>query len=388
MTRARSISTFGRLVTALVMIAALVPGRALGQPAAADPAERPIDPQRLRAAVDAGLRWLSEQQVTDGGSAGSWEGGPYPVAVTSVAGLAFLAHGHLANDESYGETVRGAMAYVLEAQGPDGYLGARGQSMYIHAMATLFALSYLGMAEDLEREPELAAWCRRAITLTVDAQKVRKMAFDQGGWRYSPQARTSDISVTSWQLLSLHAARQCGYEIRPNVFDEGLRYVNSAWVEGEEGEEGEEGDKGFVYRPGVSIPEPEPGVTGAALGVLRLLNQPRDERTQQAMDFLHGVRPSWGGPQYKGYFYFVNFYLALGYFQNGGEAWTDYRRAAYRVLLEHQKSDGRWTFPPGTRGQVTQTGDVYATAMALLVLGIENQYLPAYQRQAELFASD
>ena len=344
--------------------------------------QEPIDPQRVRAAVEAGLQWLAERQVREGPDAGSWEGGSYPVAVTSLAGLAFLAHGHLPDDERFGPVVRDAMGYVRAAQTPDGYLGARGQSMYIHAMGTLFGLSYLGMTPDAADEQELAEWCRRAVKLTLEAQEAYKLPNDQGGWRYSPQSPESDISVTSWQLLSLHAARQCGYEIKPAVFDEAVRYVNSAWIEGEEGQ------VGFIYRPGVSIPEPEPGVTGAGLGVLRLFNQPRDPRTEQALAFLDSFPASWGGPQYKGYFYFVNFYMALGYFQHGEERWEPFRRDLYEVLLNHQAGDGRWSFPEGTRQQVTQTGDVYATAMALLVLGIENQYLPAYQRQADLFASD
>lgn len=352
------------------------------QPRADGEAGEPIEPQRVRAAVDAGIKWLAEQQVREGPEAGSWEGGSYPVAVTSLAGLAFLAHGHLPTEEPYGQAVRDAMMYVRAAQGPDGYLGGRGQSMYIHAMATLFGLSYLGMTPPEDDQQELADWCRRAVNLTIEAQQTRKLPYDQGGWRYSPQSLESDISVTSWQLLSLHAARQCGYRIESSVFDEAVRYVNSAWVEGEEGE------IGFVYRPGVSLPKPEPGVTGAALGVLRLLNQPEDPRTHQTLAFLDRFPASWGGPQYKGYYYFVSFYMALGSFQHGDDEWRQFRNQAYRVLLNNQSGDGRWTFPPGTRRQVTQTGDVYATAMALLILGIENQYLPAYQRQADLFTSD
>lgn len=371
-------SSLFRLIAAAICLGVALPAAPVG--AQADEEPPPIEPQQVRAAVDAGLKWLAQQQIQSGEEAGGWSAGSYPVAVTSLAGLAFLAHGHLPTDPEYGHVVRAAMANVRQAQTSDGYLGARGRSMYIHAIATLFGLSYLGMAEDIQAEPELAQWVRRATNLTQQAQQVPKRSFEAGGWRYQPQAMDSDVSVTSWQLLSLHAARQCGYAIDPKAFPEGLRYVNSAWIEDEDG------NVGFVYHPSVSVPEPEAGVTGAALGVLRLLNQPRDPRETQALKYLDGFPPVWRGTkQNKGYFFFVSFYKSLGYFQQGDAAWREFRPRIQRVLLDHQAGDGHWPFPDNSKDEVTRTGHAYSTAMALLILGIENQYLPMYQRQAELF---
>jgi hypothetical protein len=268
------------------------------------------------------------------------------------------------------KTVQGSMT-------PDGYLGAAGDSMYVHAICTLFGLSYLGMSSDARTEKDLAEVCRRAIAVIVEAQKIRKEAVEQGGWRYGPASLESDVSVTSWQLLTLHAARQCGYEVDARVFEDGLRYVNGAFVEGA-------GDKaGFVYRPGVSQ-LPEPGITGTALFIKSLLEKEKDERFREGYAYLRESRPGWGGEQYKGYFYFVTFYVAQGVFQEGDEAWAEFAPQVRRLLLDHQLNDGSWEFPPDTK-EGPLVGDAYSTAMAVLLLSMDKQYLPMYQRRAGLY---
>jgi hypothetical protein len=253
--------------------------------------------------------------------------------------------------------------------------------MYSHALASLFAFSYLGMCEDPDREVELAEWCARALEPILEAQGTPKRAYEQGGWRYTPFASESDVSVTSWQLLTLHAARQCGFDVDERIIKRGLRYIDSAWVSNEEVA------GAFKYRPGVSK-GPEPGVTGAALAIQHILQPGENPRLDQAVRYLDQFEPSWGGPQYRGYFFFVNWYMAQGYLQHGQKAWQRFGTKTKRVLLAAQTGDGSWPFPPDAKEQVTQTTANYATAMALLLFGIDNQYLPMYQRQADLFESE
>ena len=333
----------------------------------------PPDRKDVQAAVDGGLEWLAKRQIGDGPEAGSWPGPRYRTAVASFAGLAFLANGHRPGDGAYGAVVDRAMAYVEGSMAPDGYLGGRDNSMYVHAISSLFGLSYLGLSADAEREKRLAQWCRKSIKLILDAQKVRKTPTEQGGWRYTPFSRDSDVSVTSWMVLVLHAARQCGYEIDDGVFRAALRYVNRAFAQ-----------TGFVYRPGVSK-SPEPGVTGVAVFTKSILEAEQDERTRKALDYLAARAPSWGGTQYKGYFFFGTFYMAQGMFQLGDEAWGSFAPKLQRVLIDHQEGDGHWELPPDNKPQSRLAGDAYATAMAVLILSLDKQYLPMYQRQRRLF---
>jgi hypothetical protein len=334
--------------------------------------------QQVEAAVNAGVRWLVKNQITSGPEAGSWAGPQYQTTVASLAGLALLANGHLPGEGEAGKAVDRAMRFVQASMTADGFVGTRGNSMYVHAICTLFGLSYLGMSPAAAQEQELAAWCRKSIRLIIQAQQVRKNDVDQGGWRYSPVSADSDASVTAWQLLTLHAARQCGFEVPPEVLARGLNYLNSAFVEKADG------SAGFVYRPGVSQ-SPEPGVTGAALFIKSLLEKEADGKFVKSYDYLQKFPPAWGGEQYKGYFFFVTFYVAQGMFQLGDKAWAEYRPPLQRLLLEHQLNDGTWEFPPDNRLQLDSIGPAYATAFAVLLLSLDQQYLPMYQRQMGLF---
>ena len=365
------------IVRVLLAVALTLPPMATSLAADAGIDDAPT-PEQVRAAVDGGLKWLLRNQGGGGKDAGSWPSRKYQTAVASLAGLAFLANGHTPGKGPEGEALERAMAYVQASMTPEGYLGARDQSMYVHAISSLFGLSYLGLTKEPERERELAVWCAKSVKLIVEAQQVRRPRIEQGGWRYNPYGRESDLSVTSWQLAVLHAARQCGYEIEDRVVSSALAYVNSAFV----AERDEQA--GFLYRPGVSK-VPEPAVTGVALYVKSILEPEPDERLARAREFVRQHPPTWGGPQYNGYFFFGSFYLVQGMFQLGDEAWAPYAAPMQKVLVERQTGDGHWEFPPDNKGESREAGHAYTTAMAVLILSLEKQYLPMYQRQKKLF---
>jgi len=397
-----------RLLIAGLLALALIPA---APPAAAQERLAPPEPARLQAAIDAGLAWLAEHQAREGSDAGSWSSPQYPSATTSLAGLAFLANGHLPGEGPYGAVVERAMDYVQKTMTEDGYLGAIGDTMYVHGLATLFGVSYLGMAEGPERNAELAAWVRRSVRLVVEAQQVPKRPVEQGGWRYTPHARDSDMSVSTWMILLLHAARESGYPVEDAVFEQAMSYVNGAFYEpekeqdeheetggdqeetaGEDEDEGEgqgedradqglEAPAGFVYRPGISR-KPEAGVSGTALLLKRLLEPRRDAKMDAAVNLITRQPPSWGGPHYKGYFFFGAFYQAQGLFQMGGPAWEQFHAHLAHLLLERQQGDGAWGFPPDNRTQSRLAGEAYPVAMAVLLLSIDKQYLPMFQRSA------
>ena len=369
-----------RFVLAVVGVAS---GWALCGPAVAEE-----DPRvQAQSAIQGGLKWLAARQVADGPEAGSWEAGEprYRTAVASLAGLAFLANGHLPGEGPYGRAIERAMAYVKPSMASDGYLGRGDRSgMYIHAICTLFGLSYLGMSREAATDTELADWCRRSLRLIVEAQKVSRLDFARGGWRYTPYTDESDVSVTSWQLLVLHAARQCGYVIEEDGPDAAIRFINSAFVEQAGTPARAGGAAGFVYRPGVSQ-DPEPAATGAAIFIKSLLERHADERVVKSLGFLGAYPPSWGGEQYGGYFFFSAFYMTQGMFQIGDAAWEGYMAPMRGILVDHQAGDGSWPYPPDDVRQSQLAGAAYPTAMAVLILSLEKQYLPMYQRQAAMF---
>jgi len=332
-----------------------------------------IGQERVDAAVEAGLQWLAANQTKDGPDDGRWDAPRYHVAATGIAGLAFLANGCLPGHPAYGKTVSKAVRYVQGRIDADGFVGGQHGSMYVHSICGLFVLSYLGMSGDPDHDLELAAWARKAVGLTLKAQQVRKSPAEQGGWRYFPHSVDSDLSHTTWQLLLLYSARQAGYDVPDHVFDDAMRYVNSGFILPKDGK------AGFVYRPGTSRDEGG-GTTGAALMLKHLIERTWDEQSDMALDALRQFRPVWDGKPCKGYFYYGNFYIALGIFHSSQELWSQYSSWLRRVLVENQSSDGHWEFPPNAAAEPQLAGKAYSTAMAVLLLSLDKQYLPVFQR--------
>ncbi|MCJ8330547.1 MAG: hypothetical protein HRT89_14435 [Lentisphaeria bacterium] len=349
--------------------------------------------QKVNMAIAGGLKWLADSQVQEGNTKGSWDSEKFRVATASFAGLAFLANAHKPGKGEYGKVLDQTMDYVMKQMAPDGYLGSQDQQMYVHAVATLFALSYLGRSDDADKEKKLAAWCQKSIGLIIKAQKVAmKRQLALGGWRYSPDTSESDTSVTCWMLLVLHTAKQAGFTIDQGIFDEGLKYINNAWMIRKVDIYDDKGQatgrkkeiKGFVYRKGVSL-EPEAAATGIAVFVKSILEKKRDSKVNESLAYLKNYPPVWGAEHYNGYFFFASFYITQGMFQIGGDEWIDYRNKMNKALLENQKGNGRWPLPDNNKGQSSKAGLAYPTAMAILILSLEKQLLPMYQRQKELF---
>ena len=82
---------------------------------------------------------------------------------------------------------------------------------------------------------------------------------------------------------------------------------------------------------------------------------------------------------------FGAFYMTQGMFQIGDPAWERYFTPLRALLLDHQAGDGSWPFAPDDAHQGRLAGPAYSTAMAVLILSMEKQYLPMYQRQAAMF---
>ena len=126
------------------------------------------------------------------------------VAVVSLAGLAFLANGSALGRGPYGRNISRCLEYVLAHTDDSGFVNAPESSshgpMYGHGFATLFLAEVYGMHPDPELRPKLV----KAVKLIINTQN------DEGGWRYQPERREADISVTICQVMALRAARNAG----------------------------------------------------------------------------------------------------------------------------------------------------------------------------------
>ena len=173
---------------------------------------------------------------------------------------------------------RKALDYVLQpdSQTPEGYFGAKdGSRMYGHGITTLMLAEMLGMGADANQDELIRTRCRHAVELILRAQKVTKNELNQGGWRYTPDAGDSDMSVTVWQTMALRAAKNAGLDV-PKERDRRRRRLHPPLLRAAAGAAGEPGRRlrlpiararAFHHRRG---PARAPG--------LRPVRDPRGER--------------------------------------------------------------------------------------------------------------
>src|SRR5438105_11701582 len=130
-----------------------------------------ITPQARRA-IDKGLGYLASRQNGDGTFGNSANHGN--VAITSLAGLAFMASGHQPGRGGYGEAVTRALRYVISCDDGNGYLISKQGSFhgprYGHGFGTLFLAEAHGMVHDTELRQQLRDTVKRAVGLIVKAQ--------------------------------------------------------------------------------------------------------------------------------------------------------------------------------------------------------------------------
>ena len=187
-----------------------------------------MTPATLRA-VDRGLAYLSKRQQ-DNGSLGSG-GWSHNVAVCALAGMAFVASGSTPDEGPYAKEVSRLVGFILDNTGDEGFIHVPDDTghgpMYGHGFATLFLGETYGMTQRADIREKLT----KAVNLIVDTQNA------EGGWRYQPQRRDADISVTICQVMALRSARNAGLYVPHKTIDRCIEYVKRS----------QNADGGFMY---------------------------------------------------------------------------------------------------------------------------------------------
>jgi hypothetical protein len=343
-----------------------------------------VTPEQKKA-VKTGLDWLSEHQLSDG----SWQGkigyklnSDYRetgdsghVGVTALAGMSFLAGGHLPGRGEYGHVVERGLDFVLSCAQEDGYITYSGTRMYSHAFATLFLAEIYGMThrEDVRKK------LQKAVDFIVDTQN------DEGGWRYVPFAPESDMSIVVCQVLALRAARNIGIRVPKSTIDRAAKYVvDSAIKEGTRSPSFRSGMYAdpigsFHYQRGRGSRSSFP-LTAAGVTALHGVGIYSDEAIQRGLDYLrNGLRSfnqNYGRTGH--YFFWYGHYYGVQAMYTAGTAhqvnyWEPYFEEVRGELLRMRNPDGSW---PNRTGP----GPAFATAMAVLILEIPYRYLPIFQR--------
>lgn len=317
--------------------------------------------QPIDKAIDRALAYLASQQAKDGSFRTSMRGN---TGVASLCVMAFLAKGHTPGQGPYGEVVNRGIDFVLSQQHPSGVLiksGASHGSMYSHTIATLMLSEVSGMVSPA-RQAKIDAALGKALKVILSAQKIRKASKHQGGWRYQPSSKDSDISCTGWALMSLRSARNSGAAVPGESVKQALRFVMHCRYR----------DGGFSYQPGGGSGFAR---TGTALLCLELCGKHGDKVCVQAGEYLLKHMPKSYG---SNFFYYGLYYGSQGMFQLGGQHWEKFAAPMYEMMLKFQnKHNGSW---PQGGGSEAKAGTCYSTAMGVLAMSVSYRQLPIYQR--------
>lgn len=287
-----------------------------------------------------GLQFLARSQTPEG----TWPDRSYgsEPAVVGLAIISMLAHGDDQNFGPYSLPIRRGLDFIFKQMNPQtGYIG---RSMYNHGFATLALAEAYGAVDDQRLGPAL----EKAVSLIVNSQSSNPF----GGWRYSPESKDADTTVSGAQMVALFAARNAGIGVPETAIKKGLGFFATCQMS----------DGGYGYTPGSSS-----NSARSAIGclVLALAKEKNSRAFQAAAKYLKTAPPETNYQQY--YLY----YASQAFFHISSEAWSTWNRKNIKMLGATQNPEGGWD---------GQFGSTFATAASLLSLALNYRFLPIYER--------
>ncbi|TWU46349.1 hypothetical protein Poly51_57450 [Rubripirellula tenax] len=323
-------------------------------------------------AVESGAEYLIRTQRPDGAIADRG----HEVAMSALSVMAMAAIGTQPSvDTARGRAMQSAIDFVTDPshQSMEGYFGGRdGSRMYGHGIVTLMLTEMLGMGATLDQNVRIHDSLVDAIKVILAAQKVSKPEKLRGGWRYTPDSRDSDLSVSIWQLMSLRSAKNDGLDVPGAAIDQALDYLRFSYASPID-RQGKPRDpvSGFTYTPGTY--HPSFTMTAAGLLAMQVCGQYDSPLVKGASEWLLQNPPK---PNER-FFYYGVYYYAQGMHQAGGKYAEKADKLVPELLLDSQRGDGSWIAKSGEERNI---GSVYATALTMLSLSVRYHYLPIYQR--------
>lgn len=313
--------------------------------------------------------WLAGQQNRDGSwSASAGARGGYPIAMTSVAGLALLATGNTPSRGKYASNVRRAVDYLIDRQQASGVFQSPSEmrTMHGHGYAMLFLGEVYGMTGHQAKGPDLLHDRLRevlvkAVDLTAKAQTA------QGGFGYEASpSRGDEGSVTVTQIQGLRACMNAGIDVPREIIDKSYRYLEIC--------QGTDG--GIAYSYATRTGGSRPALTAAAIATLYSQSNDESEVAKKCWHFIETnglIKNNIEDPRIRGFFMYSHFYISQVAYIRGGDEWKNYFPQIRELLLNRQNGDGSWQGEGGA-------GLVFGTSLAIVILQLPYKYLPIFDR--------
>ncbi len=280
------------------------------------------------------------------------------LAITALVGMAFLSSGSTPTEGPDAQYVQRCITLILENVRSNGALATDGATeqgaIYAHGFAVTFLAECLGMSSEDER---LRVVLEKAVVRIVQAQG------ENGGWRYSFQPGEEDVSVTACLLTALRACRNAGISVPIATIENGVKYLLRC----------QNPDGGFRYRL-VAGPSAYPRTAAATVGICAAGRYDSPE-IRQAMEYLkneiNSKMSSGTNSETDGYYFYAQYYAVQAFWLTAMENEKKAIQTVTAELLRLQKPDGTWH---------SALSIDYATAMSLIALQVETNYLPILQK--------
>jgi hypothetical protein len=330
----------------------------------AAPVGASIDDPAVKKTISGGLDWLAYQQH----KLGHWTAqGRYPTAMTALAGMAMLCEGSTTTQGKYSENIRRAVGFLTQRSRPNGLIGDVDDDRYTygHGFAMLFLSEVLGEEEDQERRDELIAVLTKAVVFTGQAQTPA------GGWGYVSakdlgSGGFDEGSTTITQVQGLRGCRNAGIPVPNEVIDKAVKYIHDCTMQ--------DGAVQYSSKGGGG----RPAITAAAVACLYNAGEYDDDYVPRMMEYCRKqLDPS--SRDSFGHWHYAHFYYSQVQYREGGKTWDEYKDAVEKRILR-EATEVKVGDETAVMWQQGYVGPVYTTALNLIILQLENAYLPIYQR--------
>lgn len=305
-------------------------------------------------------RWLKENQNLNG----SW--GNKKAAYTGLALQCFSGRGISPLSEEFGECYMNGLVYLTDVSMKN--KGRLADNMkdkhwpYEHAIATEALVEGYMICRLLKiRIPNLEEATMTATQWIIDNQHK------SGGWDYlydESGARGGDLSISSWHINALHAARVAEVEVRnmETCMTKAREYVLAR--------QASNGGFGYQGTYPVGSADGHHTLTGAGVRALQVLDMAGGESRMSAeerrgIDYVvKEAKFDWeNGPANL----YELYYNCRALARRGGDHWLAYQKQWRDDLLAHQLEDGSWP-KPGKPGIGNGGDPVYNTCLVTLIL--------------------
>jgi hypothetical protein len=311
-------------------------------------------PRDVREIYEKGLAYLQASQTDKG----NWSEGYSGPGTTGLAIMAFLACGEDPNFGQYSQQIRKGLRSLITNQ--DVNSGYMGDSMYQHGFALLALAEAYGAVDDQNLWEEQTGSKQRsvgeALELGVRCCITSQSKNPHQAWRYSPNARDADTSVSGAILMGLLAARNAGIEVPDSSIDKAINYFSS--MTSDSGLVGYSGGMGGFGQ----------SIARSSIACLVYSIAKRKDLSQFTATKGYVIKNI---EEQSHYVEYARYYQAQALFQADLEAWEKWNRGLIRQLKATQAEDGSFS---------GQFGKATSTSLNLLSSALNFRFLPIYER--------